>query len=177
MADPLADFRKAARAFERNVARAMAQATRAASTVLVEEMEGLAGAIDHTLPQLKALDHPYATRHEAGSAPHPDFIVHEQSGDFKGSIGRASVAVTDEGITGGVTITDRKAEWLLLGTPTMRPRDLVSSAIIYQEDMVAEIYRKAHAAVHDEPAVQQGFHMEVTLGDHDAYPAELPVKE
>lgn len=177
MADPLAEFKRASARFKRDVARAMAQATRDASALLVEEMQGLASAIDHTPEELAALDHPYATRHAAGSAPHPDFIVHEQSGDFLESIGRVRPTVTKEAVTGGVEITDRKAEWLLLGTPVMRPRDAVSAAVIYQEDQVAEIFRKAHAAVHELPSVQQGFRMEVTLGDHDAYPAELPVKE
>lgn len=177
MADPLADFKRAARQFERDVARAMAQATRASSRVLAEEMEGLAGAIDHSLQDLADLGHPYSAQLPKGSAPHPDFIIHDQSGDFLGSIGPEPVR-TDENVTvGGVHITDRKAEWLLLGTPAMRPRDNVSAAIIYQEDMVAEIYQKAHAAVHDEPGTQAGFRMDVELGDHGAYPAELPVKE
>lgn len=177
MADPLAEFKRASARFQRDVARAMAQATRAASAVLVEEMQGLAGAVDHTLQELAALGHPYSTRPEAGPGPHPDFIVHEQEGDLLGSIGRVKPTVTPEGVTGGVTVTDPKAEWLLLGTPTMRPRDFVSAAIIYQEDAVAEIFRKAHAGVHDEPAVQQGFRMDVNLGDHGEHPAELPVKE
>ena len=177
MADPLADFRRAARRFEQDVARAMARATREASGILAEAMEGLAGAIGHSPADLAAMDHPYATRHPAGSGPFSDFVIHRQSGDFQDSIGRAAVVTTPEAVVGGVHITDRKAEWLLLGTPAMRPRDAVSAAIIYQEDAVANIFRKAHAAVHDEPAVQAGFTMDVTLGDHGAYPAELPAKE
>ena len=172
----LSDFRRGLKQFEREMVQAMARATRAASAVLVEEMEGLSSAIDHSLEDLRALGHPYSTQESAGSAPHPDFIIHEQSGDFLGSIGAEKVTVNEAAVEGGVHITDRKAEWLLLGTPSMRPRDAVSSALIYREDQVAGIYQAAHAKVHDEPGSQEGFRMDVTLGDHGAYPAELPEK-
>jgi len=172
----LKDFERGLKTFEREMGQAMVRATRQVAGILVEEMEGLSSAIDHSLEDLRALGHPYSTREAAGSAPHPDFIIHEQEGDFLGSIGAERVARTPEAVEGGVHITDHKAEWLLLGTPSMRPRDVVSSTLIYREDQAAEIYQAAHAKVHDEPGTQEGFRLEVTLGDHNGHPAELPEK-
>ena len=171
MAD-LKDFNQGLKKFEQDMENAMARATWVASGILMEEMAELASAVDHSLEDLRRLGHPYG-QEKPPNEPHEDWIIHHQSGDFVSSIARVPVDVASDFITGGVKVTDRKAEWLLLGTPTMRPRAADTAAVIYQEDAVAEAYRAAHAAVHDEPAVQEGFRMDVDLRTYE-HPTELP---
>lgn len=178
MADPLADFRRASAQFQRNMARAMAQATRAATTVLADEMRGLASSTGVSLADLAAAGHPYARRFPPGSGPKEDWIVHEQDGDLLGSIKGVPAIAGPDAVTGAVQVTSPHAGYVVqdeaASQSPMRPRDFVSAAVIYQEDRVAEIYRKAHAAVHDVPGDQGGFRMDVTLGEHGGFAADLP---
>ena len=176
MADPLADFRKATKKFEKQMVGTMTRATRQAAKVVRDEMMGLTGAVDHSLADLAREGHPYRVPDRGGIVgdPHPDYIVHEQSGALQGGLSQPQVAASGNQVTADIHSPAEHTAWLLLGTPTMRPRDFATAALINTELHVAATMAQAHAAVHDERHVQDDFRPDLDVMDHGAHPAQLP---
>jgi hypothetical protein len=77
---------------------------------------------DHTLAQLAKLGYPYSTRYGADAGPHPDEMVHIQSGDLLAKTAVNQI-VKDGGITVQLTNTSEHYVFLRFGTSVMRVRD------------------------------------------------------
>lgn len=77
---------------------------------------------DHSLRELAELGHPYSKKYPADSGPHPDYDVHEQSGELVSS---TVVEVSSVGGNQAVRLVNSSAhyEYVRYGTRTMRPRD------------------------------------------------------
>ncbi len=152
--------------------RAMTLVTDAALQSLYDEMRGEIGMIDHTLADLRRLDHPYAWRHEAGNL-HPDYLVHEQKGDLLGGLKKKDAVTQGESVVGEIHNESDHAWHVILGTVRMRPRDYVTASMIVQRGKISDLYERAHAAIHDEPGDEE-FLMDLERMAHDRYPAQLP---
>lgn len=86
-----------------------------------------ASLTDHSLKDLARMGHPYG---HGGSPPHPDELVHIQSGKLVESI-YSSIMITDTkaSVTCGVLESDVPyIKPLIYGTSRMRPRDFLGHA-------------------------------------------------
>lgn len=173
MPDPLADFRQAARKFEREMAKAMGAALRDGAELVLDEMRQLTAATGNTLEDLAKMGHPYAWRNK-GKEPFADWIVHHQEGDLQGGLARGRLAGGSSRVEIEIHSGADHTWYLLLGTRYMRPRDFVTAALFYQEDRVAELLQQAHARVHDVPGRTPGFRPHIMPILHSVNPAELP---
>ncbi len=172
----LAEVNASLDAFQKDVRKAMTQATNAASRMVFDEMKGLDGSIDHTLEDLRRLGHPYSW-HFQGTPPHPDYVVHVQREGHGESLLQGLQRLPAR-YQGGVIRSEIHSHahhtwYVLLGTRFMRPRDFVTAALIVQQRKVADLYEQAHAALHDR-ARSGGFLIMLQKMAHDEYPAELP---
>src|SRR6185312_2507529 len=82
MADPLQSVRLAQQKHLRDVQEAMVKATRQAGEVVFDAMYEETSLIDHDLAALRRMGHPYRKDDPQG-VPHPDWLVHHQSGDLQ----------------------------------------------------------------------------------------------
>ena len=64
-----------------NVRERMDNRLRNAGGFLLDSVKANASLTDHTLEQLKAMGHPYSKRRMTNSGPHPDYMLHIQSGN------------------------------------------------------------------------------------------------
>ncbi len=80
---------------------------------------------DHTLEDLRKLDHPYSTRYGADSFVHKDEDVHIQSGDL---LNASHIVEPRPGVM-QIINTAREYVYLRFGTRKMRPRDPGSAAM------------------------------------------------
>jgi hypothetical protein len=168
----LTSVKQAMQTHMREMQAAMVEATTDAAELLLNEMEFLTDRIDHDLQQLREMGHPYAARNPQGQ-PHPDWIVHIQSGDLQ-----RGLKLLPTRITGGLIEADILSEapytWhLLLGTRLMRSRDFVSAAIINRTMEVEAIYQRAFLEQLDIKA-PGAFRTQVNLIPHPDRPAQLP---
>lgn len=177
MADALQSIREANKKYLTEARRAMSAATNQAAATLLAEMRGLTAAIGPTLNDLRAMDHPYATRHGAGSGPTDDWIAHTKSGEdgrtgeLLAGLRRTAARRRGSSVEAEVHSDSDHTWFMLLGTPSMRPRDFVSAAIIYRAPDVDDLYQQAFRLLVEN--YQDGFKTEVTLIEHD-HPASLP---
>lgn len=172
MADALASIDAASAKFLRDTKAAMARAVDQAADLLLAQIKQNISRIDHSLRDLELLGHPYRQGSPAGN-PHPDWIVHIQSGKLIAGTAKLPVSLQGNRIRAGITSSSPYTWYLLLGTRLMRPRDYVSAAIILIEREIQQIFENAFASVQDKVAgnVQP---LNVTLISHDLYSAQLP---
>jgi len=150
----------------------MADATDDAASILLTEMKRLTAIADHSLKDLADLGHPYRVG-APPNQPHSDWIVHRQSEDLYNGLRKTNPSFNGNTVTVELH-SDSDHTWhLILGTPTMRPRDFVSAAIINTKAIVDRTFEMHWARLHDE-FLQGGFRLDRRLIDHGAYPAQLP---
>lgn len=80
---------------------------------------------DHSLRELAELGHPYSTRYPKDAGPHPDYDVHEQSGELV-----ASTTIQTGPNEIRLINTSAHYEYIRYGTRYMRPRDPGGEAMI-----------------------------------------------
>jgi hypothetical protein len=168
----LSSVRQAMQAHLAGMREAMVEATTDSAQLLLNEMEFLTDRIDHDLKQLREMGHPYAVRNPQGQ-PHPDWIVHIQSGDLQKGLKLLPTRLTGGMIEADILSEARHTWYLLLGTRRMRPRDFVSAAIINRRIDVEAIYQRAFVEQLDIKA-PGAFRTQVTLIPHPDRPAQLP---
>jgi len=156
----------------RDMRAAMVTATDQSAELLLQEMKFLASRIDHDLEQLRRLGHPYGANKPQGQ-PHPDWLVHIQSGELQQGLKRRPASLSGNKIEAEIISEARHTWFLLLGTRKMRPRDFVSAAIIKRRGEVEARYVAAFLAQLDTNN-GQAFRTQVTLIPHTLYPAQLP---
>jgi hypothetical protein len=168
----LASIKAATQTHLRDMRAAMVGATNRSAEMLLQEMKFLAARIDHDLEDLRRMGHPYAKGKPQGQ-PHPDWLVHIQSGDLQGGLKRLPATVTGQKIEAEILSEARHTWFLLLGTRKMRPRDFVSAAIIQRRVEIEAMYLRAFMEQLDKqyPAA---FRTEVTLIPHTEQAAQLP---
>jgi len=89
-----------------------------------------ASETDHSLADLAAMGHPYSRRYSAGAAPHPDDVVHQQSGTLYANIEK-SQDLNAIHSTVAVGVDESKVPYigdLITGTSKMRPRNFLGGA-------------------------------------------------
>jgi len=170
--DGLPSIRQATQAHLRDMRAAMTVTTDRAAELLLQEMKFLASRIDHSLAELRKMGHPYA-RHKPVGQPHPDWIVHIQSGELQEGLKRLPASVTGQMVQAEILSSARHTWFLLLGTRTMRTRDFVSAAIITRRIEIEAMYLRAFL---DQLDTRQGgsFQTQVSLIPHPDQPAQLP---
>jgi hypothetical protein len=93
---------------------------------------------DHTLEELRQMDHPYAARRPVDSL-HDDRMIHEQTGEFKRSIKISQPEATSSRRFSVFARSDSpKMKWLIFGTSRMRPRRFHEKAY---EDIKPKIWK------------------------------------
>jgi hypothetical protein len=151
---------------------AMVEATTDAAILLLQEMEFLTDRIDHDLKQLREMGHPYANRNPQGQ-PHPDWIVHIQSGDLQRGLKLLPTRMTGGKIEADILSEAPYTWYLLLGTRLMRSRDFVSAALLNRAGDLETIFINAFLSVCDRK-VGSAPRMDVRTIPHDVYQAQLP---
>lgn len=156
----------------RDMRAAMTVATDRSAERLLEEMKFLAARIDHDLEDLRRMGHPYAKGKPQGQ-PHPDWLVHIQSGELQGGLRRLPAAISGQQIEAQILSEAKHTWYLLLGTRKMRPRDFVSAAIIRRRVEIEAMYLRLFVEQLDKqyPA---SFRTEVNLIPHTEQAAQLP---
>lgn len=172
MNDPMASIDAAKARVMREVRAAMYQAVDQSAKVLLEEMKLLTSRIDHSLKQLEEMGHPYR-QGEAPGNPHPDWIVHLQSGRLQAGLKRLPPVVTTQSIMADLLSEAPYTWYLLLGTRRMRPRDFVSAAMITRGPEIERIFDQHFQSVMDRP-IRTGTSMTSRLIEHTLYRAQLP---
>lgn len=175
MADPLASIKQARIDFLLRLEVAMSAALTQAAQLLMEEMELLTSLTDHSLEDLRALDHPYSWRHEAGGL-HPDWETHRQNAG--GPVLTESFYIDPARKKGkriivGIANSDPTLWYLLMGTERMRPRDFGTAAVIHLKEEIGTLIRAAHAIVHDSSRGYTGLDLTFKPIKHKR-PAQLP---
>jgi len=108
---------------------------------------------DHTLEELRAMGHPYATRanlavhlgNESGEQAHDDDrLVHTQSGKLVASVHMTPVTDEDKTLSTQLVSDDPVFQWLIHGTSKMRPRRFHEKAY---EDKKNEIWEPLRTAL------------------------------
>lgn len=168
----LESIRKAIGLHTRDMRAAMTMATDKSAELLLEEMKFLVSRIDHDLKQLQKMGHPYAAGKPQGQ-PHPDWIVHVQSGELVGGLSVLPASVTGQQIEAQILSQARHTWFLLLGTRKMRPRDFVSAAIIKRRVEIEAMYLRAFLEQLDTQQVN-GYRTHVSLIPHPDQAAQLP---
>lgn len=164
-------FHEAAKRHLRDTRAIMTATLDRAAQLLLDEMRMLTAKVDHDLQALKELGHPYRAKAPQGQ-PHPDWLVHIQSGDLQAGLKRLPAQVRGGAVEAELHSQAPYTWYLLLGTRYMRPRDFVSAAIINREPDVNALLSRAWAALHEGSSAAVRF--QVTLLDHPVYPAQLP---
>jgi len=103
---------------------------------------------DHTMEELRAMDHPYAARHGSRGKPihDPYWLIHTQGGNLLSS---KESGVVEASITGSIlkasayvglneTIAPY-APYLIYGTSKMIPRDVLTGSLENVREQVSEI--------------------------------------
>lgn len=175
MIDPIAGMKQARKAHMARLGEAMRGALNAAAELVLTEMRELTSLTDHTLEELRVLDHPYAQRHPMGTL-HPDWLVHIQSegADLHTSLFSDPSRNSREGWAVDLKSHDEKVWYLLLGTRTMRPRDFVTAALMNTERDVAAMLQRAFGSIHDRYYGFTQLTPELKPMPHENYPAQLP---
>lgn len=83
------------------------------------------GLQDHTLEELRQMGNPYAASLPEDSGPHPDALVHRQSGKLQESLRVSTVMETSRTFAVYIVSNSPYIQALLHGTPTMRPRPFI----------------------------------------------------
>lgn len=83
-------------------------------------LEQVALVDEHTLKELAKMGHPYAKR-KPKDQPHPDEVVHQQSGALAKGF-RVTRVKEEGGLSIGLSHTSAVVDYLIFGTATMRPR-------------------------------------------------------
>lgn len=164
-------FDEAVDAHLRDVRAAMTVAVNQAGELLLQEMRFLTSRIDHDLIMLRKLGRPYRKDAPQGQ-PHPDWLVHLQSGDLNGGLAKVPATVSRDEVRGELFSKAAHTWFVLLGTKWMRPRDFVSAALILRDREVDLIFRRAFEAATG--AASAGRSVNVTLLEHPEFPAQLP---
>lgn len=175
MANDLAELGAFYRTYVNRLRREMEAAVEDVAEDLLATVRDLTSLTDHTLADLARLDHPYAQRHAAGTAPHPDYEVHRQSGQLQDSL-RVEHAGTWRGgrVESEIHADVPYLEHLLHGTEVMRPRDFASAAVLRNLGAAEARMRRAFAAAGGEYRDDGATAVEVELTEHDRHPAQLP---
>lgn len=99
--------------------------------ILVETaVKEQASLTDHTLEDLALMGHPYSRRYPTDSGPHPDKMVHKQSGLLYANIEKnENINVVHSSVEVGVNEQNVPyIEDLINGTSKMRPRNFIGTA-------------------------------------------------
>ncbi len=102
-------------------------AAKLAADELEKTVKEFAQIEDHTLQDLADMGHPYSTRFGTDSGPHPDEIVHRQSGKLYDNIEKV-VRRSGRRLLIMCGVDENKVEyikWLIDGSSIMRPRDFL----------------------------------------------------
>jgi hypothetical protein len=156
----------------RAMQEAMATATDHAATLLFEEMYAETSLEDHSLEDLRKMGHPYRQGAPQG-VPHPDWLVHHQSGDLQEGLSRTPVQVS--GSTAEVEFhSEAPYTWyLLLGTRYMRPRDFVSASLYKAKGVIQKTYEFYFKNTLDVKKSER-YQAEVVPVYHDEFDPQLP---
>jgi hypothetical protein len=100
----------------------MVQKLRRLGPKLLARTKEQVGFTDHSLKDLADLDHPYARRLTKNSGPHPDNVVHKQSGGFIKSLAVKSFRARQSLGLDLITKDQDRLEFFDWGTQTMRAR-------------------------------------------------------
>lgn len=175
MTDDLEGIHTAYQQYIDGLRRTLETATEEVAENLVDRMHALTSLTDHTLAELRDLDHPYAQRHPLGSGPHPDYAVHHQSGDLQETLRAEHEGRWVNGQIVSEIHDDSEHLWhLLQGTDKMRPRDFASAAILQELGEAETRYRAAFAAVGDGYRDDGPDVVQVELIDHSLHDVQLP---
>lgn len=175
MPNDLAELHTFYRSYKDRLRRELEAAVEDVAEGLRDRMHALVDHQDHSLADLRTLDHPYAARHPLGSGPHPDYEVHRQSGALQDTL-----RVEHEGVwRGGRVASDVLDDadhlpHLLFGTDVMRPRDFASAAILQELESAEARVRRAFAAAGGEFRDDGESVIEVQLVEHDQHVAQRP---
>jgi len=101
-----------------------------AGNILESAVKDHASNTDHTLKELADMGHPYSNRYTADSGPHPDDIVHSQSGTLLANIEKNQNLNT---VRASVEVGVSKSNvpyigYLINGTSKQRPRNFIGAA-------------------------------------------------
>lgn len=112
-----------------------------AGDILEKNVKQNASLTDHTLEQLAKMGHPYSTRFAPDSGPHPDNIVHNQSGTLYDAIQRNdNLSDIVSSVEVGVSENDVSyIKDLIVGTPKMRPRNFLAKGLDDSKETVQSI--------------------------------------
>jgi hypothetical protein len=175
MPDDLAELHTLYATYVTRLKRELEAAVEDVSEDLRDRMHALVDHQDHSLAELRALGHPYAASLPIGSAPHPDFEAHRQSGQLQDTLRVEHEGTWRGGQVASEVVDDAPyLEHLLYGTDVMRPRDFASAAILQELEHAEARVRRAHAAAGGEVRDDGNAAIEVTLVDHSQHAAELP---
>lgn len=175
MADDLAGIYREYERYVSDLRRVLEAATEETADELLARMQTLTNLDDHTLADLRRLDHPYAQRHGLGSGPHPDYEVHNQSGELHDTLRTEHEGRWLNGRLASEIHDDAGHLWhVLQGTEKMRPRDFASAAILQEIGDSETRYRAAFASVGDEYRDDGRSVIEVELIDHSEHEVQLP---
>jgi hypothetical protein len=100
-----------------------------AGNIVEANIKQHASLTDHTLKELADMGHPYSKRYPADSAPHPDNVVHRQSGTLYANIEKSENFTTVHS-TVEVGVSEDKVPYigdLITGTSKMRPRNFIGA--------------------------------------------------
>lgn len=112
-----------------------------AGKVLEEGVRNHAQLMDHSLKKLAEMGHPYARRLPMDSGPHPDQMIHIQSGLLYKNVEKV-VELSGNHALVAVGIDERKVPYigyLIYGTSKMRPRDFLGFAWMERRAQVLAI--------------------------------------
>ena len=108
----------------------------AAGDVLEENVKMNASLTDHSLEQLAKMGHPYSRKFPVDSGPHPDDIVHMQSGTLYGAIQHNNnMSAIASSVEVGVSENDVPyIDDLINGNSVMRPRNFLAKGLRDSKD-------------------------------------------
>lgn len=165
--------------FLKKTRSSMRDATNVGLGYLFDEMRGEVSMIDHSLADLRRLDHPYATRRPQGDL-HPDYLVHVQREGHGESLlqGLQAKRAVSQGsrIVAEIHSHAKHTWFLLLGTPRMRPRDFVTASMIIQRHKITALYEQTMTALTGGSS-GESFLIDLKKIDHAQWPAQLPAED
>lgn len=172
MADPLASIRMAQQQHLREVTEAMRVATDHAAEIVFDEMLAETSLVDHSLEELRKMGHPYKQGKPQGQ-PHPDWLVHHQTGELQEGLSRTAAAVRSGGVEAEIHSEAPYTWYLLLGTRYMRPRDFVSASLYKSKGAVQKVYEYYFKGTLDTQKSEH-YQMNVVPVFHEEYDPQLP---